>query len=81
MRYNLLPAAAHISSAFWCCFDLAVRLLQVPIETSSSRSARRSSSQSGFSIEEVDGNVTTPHNGSEPVVEEPEEGGTTKKTA
>ena len=57
-----------------------VRLLQVPIETSSSRSARRSTSQSGFSIEEVDGNVRTPHSESEPVVQEPEEGGYSKKT-
>ena len=53
----------------------------MPIETSSNRSAPRSTSQSGFCIEEVDGNVTTPHNRSEPVVYEPEEGGNSKKTA
>lgn len=56
-----------------------VRLLQVPIESSSSRSARRSTSQS-FSIEEVDGNVKTPHSDTEPVVQEPEEGRDTQET-
>lgn len=50
-----------------------VKLLQVPIESSSSRSARRSTSQS-FSIEEVDGNVKTSQSDAEPVVQEPEEG-------
>ena len=50
-------------------------LVQVPIETSSSRSARRSTSQSGFSIEEVDANVRVPQSSSEPLVQEPDEGG------
>ena len=46
---------------------------QVPIEASSSRSARRTTT-SDFSIEEVDGNVQTPCSGSSPVVQEPDEG-------
>lgn len=69
--------------AFSCCIppmtslgaaSSNIRLLQVPIETSSSRSARRSASQSGFSIEEVDGNVRLPQSSSEPLVQEPDEG-------
>ena len=85
-----LPRLCHTgvvryAQALFCCCtpDLMsisvpscnMRFVQVPIETSSNRSARRSTSQSGFSIEEVDGNVRVPQSSSEPLVQEPDEGG------
>ncbi|KAL3141238.1 Myeloid leukemia factor 1 [Trebouxia sp. C0009 RCD-2024] len=64
--------AQHLAA--WSSASVPHRGREVPIETSSSRSARRSASQSGFIIEEVDENVRVPQSSSEPLVQEPDEG-------